>query len=64
MIKPQGYDDWIDGMAVTDDDELVITRFAEGRSSVAVFDVATGARTHEVAVPHWLFGLACVAGDD
>ncbi len=59
-IKLQGYDDWIGGIAVLDDDRLVIAGpGVAGGSTVSVFDVETGVRTHEVSVPDMIWGLAC-----
>lgn len=64
-IKIQGYDGWIDGIALTDEDHLVVAGTdAEGGSQVSVYDVETGKRTHAVSVPQRISGLACAPRAD
>jgi hypothetical protein len=55
----EGYDDHIDGLAVTDAGELIVvgTVFSE---RVFVFDAETGARRRELVLDQPISGLSCV----
>jgi hypothetical protein len=60
-IPLQRENDLVNGIAVTDDGLLAITRFVtDGTSRVEVFDVESGARLREFNVPGFLTGLACL----
>jgi hypothetical protein len=55
----EGYDDWILGMAATDDGELVVSGPDWGRT-VVVFDARTGRRLRELVLDRPAHGLSCV----
>lgn len=58
VLTLQDYDDWVWGMAATDDGRLVL---ANGTDIVVVFDTATGERVRELPVEGWTNGLSCTS---
>lgn len=57
VLTLQDYDDWIWGMAATDDGHLILTN----GSTVTVFNAATGEKIRALEVGGFLTGLACVS---
>ena len=60
----EGFDGWVNGMAVTSAGELVVVAGPDSgpwQSALLFFDSATGALVRTVLVSDWLGGLACVA---
>lgn len=58
-IALEEYDDWILGLALTDDDHLVLSGPNWGRVAV-IFDAASGIQLRRLTLSDAAYGLACV----
>jgi hypothetical protein len=54
----EDYDEWVLGIAVTDDETLVL---ANGRDRIVLFDTRTGLKIREFSVSEHVTGLACTS---
>lgn len=58
VLALEDYDEWVWGIAVPDDETLVLTN---GRGRIALFNIQTGLKVREFSAPEQITGLACTS---